>query len=91
VRTLPRRKSGPGELSCRELVRLVTDYLEDALAPATRRRFDEHLRDCNGCTTYIDQIRQTIAVSGRIDEDALSPEARETLLAAFRDWAEARG
>jgi anti-sigma factor RsiW len=86
-----RRRGRPGELSCRELVRLITDYLEDALPAATRRRFDQHLRGCDGCTTYIDQIRQTIAISGRIDEGALSPEARETLLAAFRDWADTRG
>ena len=49
------------------------------------------VRSCDGCTTYIDQIRQTIAISGRIDEGALSPKARETLLAAFRDWADTRG
>ena len=85
------RRSQPGELSCRELVRLVTDYLEDALPAATRQRFDQHLRGCDGCTMYIDQIRQTIAISGRVDESSLSPKARETLLAAFRDWADTRG
>ena len=36
----------PDELTCQELVELVTDYLEDALSPAERVRFEEHLIVC---------------------------------------------
>ena len=85
-----RRRSRPSELTCKELVRLVTDYLEDALPAPARRRFDEHLRACDGCTTYIDQMRQTIAIYGRLDGEALDPEARDALLVAFHDWAKSR-
>ena len=49
------------DLPCRELVELVTDYLEDALAPQRRRALEEHLRECDGCAIYVDQIRATIA------------------------------
>lgn len=73
-------------LTCAEVVELVTDYLEDALDADTRRRFEEHLALCDGCETYVDQIRETIAASGAIDEEQLSPVARDRLLDAFRSW-----
>lgn len=75
------------EMPCRELVELITDYLEDRLPPADRRRFEAHLAECEPCRTYVEQFRQTIRVLGRLPEESLSPEARTSLLAAFRDWS----
>lgn len=74
-------------LSCAELVEIVTDYLEDALDPPTRRRFEEHLAVCPGCEDYLDQIRATIAAAGRVTPEDLDPVPRDRLLAAFRGWA----
>ena len=74
------------ELSCRELVRLITDYLEGTLSVRDRRRFDRHLRGCDGCTTYVEQMRQTIRLAGTLTEQDISPAAREELLVVFRDW-----
>jgi predicted anti-sigma-YlaC factor YlaD len=74
------------DLSCQELVELVTDYLEGALPDGERVRFDEHLAVCEGCRVYVDQMRRTIRTVGALREDAIAPEARETLLAAFRNW-----
>ena len=74
------------ELPCRDLVELVTDYLEDRLSPVDRARFDAHLADCDACRAFLDQFRQTIKVLGRLPEESLSAEARATLLAAFRSW-----
>jgi anti-sigma factor RsiW len=75
------------EMPCRELVELVTDYLEDRLSPEDRARFEAHIADCESCETYLEEMRQTVRVLGRLPEDSLSPEARDTLLAAFRDWS----
>jgi len=74
------------QMSCRELVTLVTEYLEGTLGTRDRRRFERHIRGCDGCTTYLEQMRQTIHLAGRLSEDDLTPHAREELLAAFRDW-----
>jgi anti-sigma factor RsiW len=74
------------EMTCRELVELVTDYLEGVLAPAERARFDEHLEACPYCVTYVEQMRTTVATLGRVTRAQLSPEAQKELLAAFRDW-----
>jgi anti-sigma factor RsiW len=75
-----------GSLSCRELVELVTDYLEGALPRADRRRFEKHIAACDACTAYIEQIRLTITATGELTEEDIEPQARDELLAAFRDW-----
>jgi anti-sigma factor RsiW len=75
------------EMPCRDLVELITEYLEDRLSPRDRARFEAHLADCDACRTYVDQFRQTIRVLGRLPEESLSVEARDALLAAFRGWS----
>ena len=78
-------------IACQEMVELVTDYLEDGLSWRERRRFERHIAGCEGCSAYLEQMRRTLRVLGRLDEETISPEARDALLHAFRDWsAEAR-
>jgi len=73
-------------LACQEMVELVTDYLEGTLGWRTRRRFARHLRGCDACQRYVDQMRETLSVLGTVPADSLSPEAQATLLDAFRDF-----
>lgn len=77
---------GDAPLTCRELVEVVTDYLEGAMPPVERARFDDHLRRCAGCRAYVDQMRRTIELTGRVREDDLAPATRERLVTLFRDW-----
>ena len=74
------------DLTCKELVELVTDYLEGALSPADQRRFDEHLAGCPYCRIYLEQMRQTVRLLGKLPEEAISPGALEALLARLRGW-----
>jgi predicted anti-sigma-YlaC factor YlaD len=74
------------ELTCQELVEIVSDYLEGALAEEDRERFDAHLQKCEGCRRYLDQMRTTIRVVGTLTEDVLDPNARDELLLVFREW-----
>jgi anti-sigma factor RsiW len=74
------------ELTCKELVEIVTDYLEDRLPPAERQRFEQHLVACEGCLNYLDQMQQTIRMVGRLSEESIPPSTTERLLRAFRDW-----
>ena len=73
-------------LSCRELVELVTDYLEGALDARDVRAFEEHVAHCDGCAEYLAGLRATVRVTGTLTPDDLSPEAEAALLHAFRDW-----
>ena len=77
----------PEELACNEFVEIVTDYLDDALDPQSRQRFEAHIAECEGCEVYLEQIRTTITTAGRLDERTLAPETRDAMLALFRDWA----
>ena len=81
------RGRGKRGLTCVQVVELVTSYLEGGLSEADRARFDAHLSACDGCTNYLDQMRVTIAVVGRVREDDLSDEMKAGLLTAFRGWA----
>jgi anti-sigma factor RsiW len=74
------------ELSCQELVELVTDYLEGSLEPDTGARFEAHLKVCEGCAAYLEQVRATVRLLGVLPEEALSPDVRDQLLESFRGW-----
>lgn len=76
------------QLSCQELVELVTDYLEGALPRAGRTSFDHHIEGCRGCREYVRQMRETIELTGRLTVADISPEAEAALLSVFRGWKE---
>lgn len=73
-------------MNCSELVKLVTDYLEGSMPADERARFDEHVSGCDGCTTYLEQFRITIRLTGMLSVNQVAPDAGEALLGAFRDW-----
>jgi anti-sigma factor RsiW len=78
------------EMACNELVELVTDYLEGALEDGERTRLEDHLADCDGCTTYLEQMRTTIRLTGMLTEDQVPEEGRGELLRVFRAWSAGR-
>ena len=74
------------DIVCQQAVELVTAYLEGALSRRERRRFEAHLRACPNCSAYLEQIRLTIELSGTIEPEDLTPEAREDLTDLYRRW-----
>jgi anti-sigma factor RsiW len=81
-RWLDRRRA----LACQQVVEIVTDYLEDALAPADRKRFERHLTVCPHCTEYLAQMRETIRLAGRLTPEDLSPQMRDAFTDLYRNW-----
>ena len=77
-------------MSCRELVELITDYLEGSLDAADRRRFEEHLTVCPGCRNYLEQMRATVRLTGALRAETIAPRMREELLEAFKEWKQGR-
>jgi anti-sigma factor RsiW len=71
---------------CQEMVELVTDYLEGALSRAQRRRFEAHLAACEHCSEYLEQMRVTISLTGRLAAEDLTPDMREDFTALYRKW-----
>ena len=75
------------EFSCQEMIEVVTNYLDDALPPDERQRFERHLSYCAGCSTYVDQMRETIRRTSMVSRaESLPPALREEIVAQFRNW-----
>ena len=74
------------DLVCQQVVELVTEYLEDTLPRSERKRFEYHLRHCPNCTAYLEQMRVTIATTGSLVPEDLSPEARQEFTELFHRW-----
>jgi hypothetical protein len=74
------------QLSCQELVELVTDYFEGALSPQEVARFEAHVEPCDGCSTYLEQMRMAIELTGQLKPGQVGPGAEAALLDAFREW-----
>jgi anti-sigma factor RsiW len=73
-------------LTCHEVIELLSNYIDGALSPDDRRRVDEHLALCDGCATYLEQMRETIRVTGMVTEEQVPEGDKSALLDAFRDW-----
>jgi anti-sigma factor RsiW len=73
-------------LTCHEVIEIITDYLEGALPVDHRRRVEEHLAICDGCTTYLEQMRETIRLTGMLTEEQIPEDQKRDLLEAFRTW-----
>lgn len=81
-----RLRPSPTAIMCQQFVELVTDYLEGALSPADRRKFEAHLAFCPLCTEYFAQFRETIRLTGRITPEDLTPQMRTDLTDLYRRW-----
>ena len=78
-------------LTCRELVEVLTDYLEGALEPDERADIERHLVICRGCQNYVEQFRSTIDLLGRLADAAPEPDMPAgAALAIFREWQAGR-
>ena len=73
-------------LTCQELVEVITGYVEGTLPDDDRARFEAHLEACEGCRTYLDQMRLTIEAIGSLRAESLDPRAQEELVRTFRGW-----
>jgi predicted anti-sigma-YlaC factor YlaD len=78
--------SAPTEMTCRELVSVVTEYLEGTMSLEDRARLEDHLLSCKSCVNYLQQMRDTLRIAGELREKDVSADAQAELLRVFRDW-----
>jgi anti-sigma factor RsiW len=86
----PEATQRPG-LTCRDISQIVTDYLEGAMDASERARFEHHLSLCPDCVHYVDQMRATVSVLGRVPAQPIPAEIEQKLLERFRDWKSSTG
>jgi predicted anti-sigma-YlaC factor YlaD len=73
-------------LTCKEVVELVTEYLENVLLPGLHKQLEEHVADCPGCTNYIEQVQLTVGMLQQLAQEPVFPETKQKLLEVFRYW-----
>jgi len=71
------------DVRCQEVVEVLTDYLEGALAAEDREALEQHLLACAGCAAHLQQLRTTVRLTGRLSDDDVPPPIMERLLATF--------
>jgi predicted anti-sigma-YlaC factor YlaD len=47
---------------------------------------EEHLATCEGCTAYLEQMRETIRLTGMLTGEQIPEDEKQRLLVAFRTW-----
>jgi hypothetical protein len=73
------------ELKCNEVVELVTEYLSRAMSPEDRVRFEQHLFTCPPCTSFLEQMKTVVELSGAAFDNA--PRGDDAALAGvFQRW-----
>jgi predicted anti-sigma-YlaC factor YlaD len=78
--------TNPPQLTCMELVELITNYLEGSLPNPEHVRFETHLEGCSGCRNYLEQMQKTITMTGKLTEERIAPAALDEMLKIFRNW-----
>ncbi len=73
-------------IRCRELVELITDYLDGVLDAFSRVELEAHLLLCPGCWEYLQQIETTRTFLGLLPLENLARETRVGLVEAFRSF-----
>ena len=76
------------ELSCKELVDLVADYLEETISEEARQQFEQHLGECGYCSTYVQQMHLTVKLTHQLaePETEVQKPAPDELMTLFRKW-----
>jgi anti-sigma factor RsiW len=74
----------PPTASCEDVVRLLTDYHEDALPVPERLDFERHVAVCPACRGYLSQMRAVLGAARARGGHGLPPADEAALLAAFR-------
>jgi anti-sigma factor RsiW len=73
-------------MRCKEVVELMTDYLEGLLSAEDAARFEDHISGCDGCHAYLEQMRKTRRLTGSLAQEQIPDALRDELTAAFKNW-----
>jgi anti-sigma factor RsiW len=87
LRWLRLRRIDGHDITCRQVVGLVTAYLDGELTRGQRALFEAHLAECEHCTEHLHQIRATVAVTGQLRDEDLDPRVRADLVSLYRRWS----
>ena len=73
-----------GDVRCSEVVEILGDYLEGVLPVERRATLEQHLLLCEGCATFLEQLRTSIALTGLLGEEDVPPQVMDRILPMLR-------
>ena len=66
-------------MTCKDVIEILSDYLEEALSPAAMARLEQHLRDCPPCIAYLNTFRRSRELAGEVSQVEMPPEMKQRL------------
>ncbi len=66
-------------MKCKEIIRELADYLDEALDPALRASIEQHLDKCKDCRLVVDTTKMTIQIFCNSEPAPLPPTTRQRL------------
>lgn len=70
--------------SCKTMTDLIFDYLTDRLTSTLKREFEQHLKICPDCVSFLNTYRKTVALGGSVSVGAVPVKVRSNVLAFVR-------
>jgi len=77
-------------LSCKDFLRELSEYLDEATAPATKAELDQHLKECPNCWVVADTCKKTIQIYRGTEPRPVPDSLKLKLLAALESRMKAR-
>lgn len=80
------RRANPRRIddSCERMTELILDYLTDRLAARVKSEFEQHLKICPDCVSFLNTYKKTVALSGAVVPEAIPAKVRSNVLAFLR-------
>jgi anti-sigma factor RsiW len=72
-------------ITCRQLVELLIDFVSGELDEEQREYVEQHLQKCPPCVTYLETYQITIQITRQLPPAPLPPQLVERLRAALEE------
>jgi anti-sigma factor RsiW len=67
------------KLTCRDVIDLLMDYLEQSLSPEALEGFEGHLVHCDACVAYVNTYKKTRELTGEVTRVPMPEDMRARL------------
>jgi hypothetical protein len=63
---------------------LIFNYVNDRLSPRLTAEFEQHLRICPDCVSFLNTYKKTVVAAGSLNYTAIPAKVRNNVLAFLR-------
>jgi len=71
--------AAPRFIPCREIIALLSEYIDGSLPAERARALEDHLAICPPCIDFLESLRKTRGAAGTLREEAIPAECRRRL------------